>query len=66
MQLSCQKVGAGVTETMLSETLEVVGIAKAVGRLFWLRKKTMNLCGYDSKEIEHGVGPGVMQLCCQG
>jgi hypothetical protein len=28
-------VGAGVNTTMLSETLEVVGIAEAVRRPFW-------------------------------
>jgi hypothetical protein len=47
-------VGAGVNATMLSETLEVVGIVEAAGRPFWLRKKTMNLCVCDREECEHG------------
>ena len=42
-------VGAGVNVTMLSETLEVVGLSEAVRRPFWFRKKPMNLCGYDSE-----------------
>ena len=41
-------VVAGVNATMLSETLEVVGLAEGVRRSFWLRKKTMNLCVCDS------------------
>ena len=32
-------VGAKVNATMLSETLEVVGLAQAAGRPLWLRKK---------------------------
>ncbi len=40
-------VGTGVSATMLSETLQVVGLTEVVTRTVWLRKKTMNLCSYD-------------------
>ena len=52
-------MGAGVNTTMLSETLEVVGLAEAARRSFWFRKNPMNLCACDSEEREHGVGAGV-------
>ncbi len=52
-------VGTGVNDTMLSETLEVVGFGESDGRPFWFRKKPMNLCGSDSEEREQGVGAGV-------
>ena len=52
-------MGAGVNVTMMSETLEVVGITETVGRPFWWRKKPMSLCGCDSEERECGVGAGV-------
>ena len=52
-------MGAGVNATMLSETLEVVGLGEVVRRLIWFRKKTLNLCGCDNEEREDGVGSGV-------
>ena len=52
-------VGAGVNATMLSETLQVVGIAEAAQREVRLRKKPMNLCVCDSEQRECGVGDGV-------
>ncbi len=52
-------VGAGVNGTMLSETLEVVGLTEAVRKPFWFRKIPMNLCACDTEEREHGVGAGV-------
>ena len=54
-------MGAGVNATMLSETLEVVGLGETVTvrRPFWFRKKPMNLCVCDNEEREYGVGAGV-------
>ena len=46
--------GSGVNATMLSETLEVIGLAEAARRPFWLRKKPINLCACDNEEREHG------------
>jgi hypothetical protein len=40
-------VGAGVNDTMLSETLRVIRLAESAVRVFRLRKTNMNLCGYD-------------------
>ena len=47
-------VGAGVNATMMSETIEVVGLTEAVRRPFWLQKKPMNLCTCDNEECEDG------------
>ena len=53
-------VGACVNPTILSETLQFVGITEVPTRVFRLvKKKTMNLCVFDSEEREHGVGAGV-------
>ncbi len=49
-------VCVGVNVTMMSETLEVVGITEASRRPFWFRKKPMNLCVCDNEECEDGVG----------
>ena len=40
-------VGGGVNPTMLSETLQFVGISETVGRVFLWGKKTMDLCACD-------------------
>ena len=56
----CERgVGTGVNGTMLSETLQVVGLAKAATRVVRFRKKPMNLCVCDSEYRERGVGAGV-------
>ncbi len=41
--------------TMMSGTLSIISLGEVVVRAFWLRKKTMNLCGCDSEDREHGV-----------
>ncbi len=42
----CERgVCAGVNDTMLFETLQVVGLGETVRTVIRLRKKTMNLCG---------------------
>ena len=50
-------VGAGVNDTMLSETLEVVGLVESARRPFWLRKKPMNLCGWVAMSVSMGWVP---------
>ena len=52
-------VGAGVNPTMMSETLQVVGLSEVVRKTVRLRKNPMNLCVYDREQCECGVGPGV-------
>ena len=59
-------VGVGVNATMLSETLEVVGLTEAVRntrgcrarrscqKVVLVAKKPMNPCSYDNEEREHG------------
>ena len=47
-------VGAGVNATILSETLQVVGVAGDVTRAIRLRKKPMNLCECDNEQCEVG------------
>ena len=55
----CERgVGAGVNDTLLSETLQVVGVVETAQRAVFLRKKPMNLCAYDSEQRECGVGTG--------
>ena len=46
----------GVTVTMLSETLYVVGLTESVTSTFRFRKNPMNFCSCDIEEREHGVG----------
>jgi hypothetical protein len=52
-------VGVRVNATMLSETLQVVGLAEAAARAVRLRKPPINLCACDSEQRERGVGAGV-------
>jgi hypothetical protein len=39
----------GVNVTKMLETLQFVGVAEAVARVFLLKKKPMNLCTCDSE-----------------
>ncbi len=52
-------LGGLVNDTMLFETLQVVGFTEDVRMAIRLRKKPMNLCTCDSEERERGVGAGV-------
>ncbi len=52
-------VGASVNATMMSETLQVIGITEPAQREVRLRKKTLNLCSCDNELRERGVGDGV-------
>ncbi len=52
-------MGAGVNDTMLSETQKVISLEESAVRALRLRKKPMNLCTCDSEDREHGVGVGV-------
>ena len=45
--------------TILSETLQVIGLAEAARRALRLRENPMNLCACDSEQRENGVGTGV-------
>ena len=59
-------VGVRVNVTMLSETLQVVGVAEAVSRAVRLRKKPMNLCVCDNEQCECGVGVRVKGTMLSG
>ena len=54
-------VGGGVNTTLLSDTLQSVGLSEYVeSSKVWFRKKTiMDLCVVESEESEDGVGAGV-------
>ena len=59
MTLRERGVGAGVNDTILSETLWVVGLGEAAQRTLRLEKKNLNLCVCDSEKRDRGVGVGV-------
>ena len=54
-------MGPGANSTLLSDTLQSMGLTESVTSRarVWLRKKTMDLCAFESEEHEHGVGAGV-------
>ena len=49
------EVGAGVNDTMLSETQKVISLEESAVRALRLRKKPMNLCACDIEECENLV-----------
>ena len=54
-------VGVGVKSTLLSDTLQSIGLAESTpGRSkVWFRKKPIDLWASESEEREHGVAAGV-------
>ena len=48
-------VGVDVTDTMISETPQVVGFVEVVRTVIRFRKKPMNFCACDIEESECGV-----------
>jgi hypothetical protein len=50
-------VGAGVNDTILSETLEIRRLTESATRTFRLRKPPMNLCVGDTEEWNMGWVP---------
>ena len=56
-------VGTGVNDTMMSETLEVVGLGETVRRSFWFRKKNLNLCVCDNVRRSFWLRKKTLNLC---
>ena len=54
-------MGDGVNSTLMSDTLQSIGLAESAAVLVkvWLRKKAMDLCACEREGHEHGVGVGV-------